>query len=200
MKTTRAWRYAALIACAGLGLTPALAQDKTAKIAVLNDMSSLYADIGGPNSVVAVKMAVQDSGLIAKGWKIDVLSGDHQNKPDVGVNMARQWIDVDKVDAILDTPNFERRARRLQPGEGQEFDPDQFGRRQRRHYRQGLHAEHAIGDLRYLHARQWHRQGADQGRRRQLVLPDRRLRLRVTRWSATPPRSSPPMAARCWVG
>ena len=105
MKTTRARRYAALIACAGLGLaTPALAQDKTAKIAVLNDMSSLYADIGGPNSVVAVKMAVQDSGLIAKGWKIDVLSGDHQNKPDVGVNMARQWIDVDKVDAILDTP------------------------------------------------------------------------------------------------
>src|SRR5450759_4834325 len=106
MKNTLAWRYAALIACAGLGLaSPALAQDKTVKIGVLNDMSSLYADIGGPNSVVAVKMAVQDSGLLAKGWKIDVLSGDHQNKPDVGVNMARQWIDVDKVDAVFDTPN-----------------------------------------------------------------------------------------------
>jgi branched-chain amino acid transport system substrate-binding protein len=76
MRTTLARRYAALIACAGLGLaTPALAQDKTAKIGVLNDMSSLYADIGGPNSVVAVKMAVEDSGLAAKGWKIDVLSG-----------------------------------------------------------------------------------------------------------------------------
>ena len=105
MRTTLARRYAALIACAGLGLaTPALAQDKTAKIGVLNDMSSLYADIGGPNSVVAVKMAVEDSGLAAKGWKIDVLSADHQNKPDVGVNIARQWIDVDKVDAIVDTP------------------------------------------------------------------------------------------------
>ena len=84
---------------------PALAQDKTVKIGVLNDMSSLYADIGGPNSVVAIKMAVEDFGLTAKGWKIDVLSGDHQNKPDVGTNIARQWIENEKVDAIADTPN-----------------------------------------------------------------------------------------------
>src|SRR5690348_12623444 len=96
----------ALIALAGLGLAgPTLAQDKTVKIGVLNDMSSLYADIGGPNSVVAIKMAVEDSGLKAKGWNIEVLSGDHQNKPDVGVNIARQWIDTEKVDAIADTPN-----------------------------------------------------------------------------------------------
>jgi branched-chain amino acid transport system substrate-binding protein len=85
--------------------TPALAMDKTVKIGVLNDMSSLYADIGGPNSVVAVNMAVEDSGLLKKGWKIEVLSGDHQNKPDVGVNITRKWIDTDKVDAIADTPN-----------------------------------------------------------------------------------------------
>src|SRR4029078_7381627 len=64
-----------------------------------------YADIGGPNSVVAIKMAIEDSGLLKKGWKIDVGSGDDQNKPDVGVNLARQWIDNDKVDAIADTPN-----------------------------------------------------------------------------------------------
>jgi len=95
----------ALIALVGLGLAgPALAQDKNIKIGVLNDMSSLYADIGGPNSVAAVKMAVEDSGLKAKGWNIEVLSGDHQNKPDIGVNIARQWIDVEKVDAIADTP------------------------------------------------------------------------------------------------
>jgi len=106
MKMTLAWRSAALIAAAGLGFsTSALAQDKTVKVGVLNDMSSLYADIGGPNSVVAVKMAVEDSGLAAKGWKIEVLSADHQNKPDVGVSIARQWIDSDKVDAIADTPN-----------------------------------------------------------------------------------------------
>jgi len=106
MRTTLARRYAAVIACLGLGLaTSAFAQDKTVKIGVLNDMSSLYADIGGPNSLAAIKMAVEDSGLTAKGWKIDVLSGDHQNKPDVGTNLARQWIDSDKVGAIADTPN-----------------------------------------------------------------------------------------------
>jgi branched-chain amino acid transport system substrate-binding protein len=106
MTTRNARRLAALVTVAGIALAaPAFAQDKNVKIGVLNDMSSLYADIGGPNSVVAIKMAVEDSGLAAKGWKIDVLSGDHQNKPDVGVNIARQWIDSDKVDAIADTPN-----------------------------------------------------------------------------------------------
>jgi branched-chain amino acid transport system substrate-binding protein len=106
MTTTFARRSAALLACAAFGFaTSAYAQDKTVTIGVLNDMSSLYADIGGPNSVVAVKMAVEDSGLAAKGWKIEVVSGDHQNKPDVGVNIARQWIDTQKVDMITDTPN-----------------------------------------------------------------------------------------------
>jgi len=98
-------RYAALFAFTGLAFaSSAMAQDKTVKIGVLNDMSSLYADIGGANSVIAAKMAVQDSGLPDKGWKIEVLSGDHLNKPDVGTNIARQWIDVEKVDAVVDTP------------------------------------------------------------------------------------------------
>ena len=106
MTTTFARRSAALLACAAFGFaTSAFAQDKSVKIGVLNDMSSLYADIGGPNSVAAVKMAVEDSGLKAKGWTIEVLSGDHQNKPDIGVNIARQWIDNDKVDVISDTPS-----------------------------------------------------------------------------------------------
>ena len=106
MRTPLALRYAALLACAGLGFaTAAAAQDKTVRIGVLNDMSSLYADIGGPNSIVAVKMAVEDSGLTKKGWNIEVVSGYHENKPDVGVNITRQWIDTDKVDAIADTPN-----------------------------------------------------------------------------------------------
>jgi branched-chain amino acid transport system substrate-binding protein len=104
--TTFVRRSAALLACAAFGFaTSAYAQDKTVTIGVLNDMSSLYADIGGPGSVVAVKMAVEDSGLLAKGWKIEVISGDHQNKPDVGVNIARQWVDTQKVDMITDTPN-----------------------------------------------------------------------------------------------
>src|SRR5690242_736279 len=106
MRKTPGWRSAALFTLIGFGLAGhAFADDKVVKIGVLNDMSSLYADIGGPNSVAAIKMAVEDSGLAAKGWKIDVVSGDHQNKPDVGVNIARQWIDNDKVDVIADTPN-----------------------------------------------------------------------------------------------
>ena len=83
----------------------ALAQDKTVKIGALSDQSGLYADLGGPGSTLAAQMAVEDSGLTAKGWKIDIISGDHQNKPDVGTAIARQWFDVDKVDVIVDVPN-----------------------------------------------------------------------------------------------
>ena len=86
-------------------ISGAMAGDKVVKIGVLNDQSGLYADLAGPGSVIAAQMAIEDSGLTKKGWKIEVVSGDHQNKPDVGVNLARQWIDNDKVDAIADTPN-----------------------------------------------------------------------------------------------
>src|SRR6202040_3082019 len=81
------------------------AQDKTVKVGALSDQSGLYADLGGPGSTLAAQMAVEDSGLTAKGWKIDIISGDHQNKPDVGTAIARQWFDVDKVDVIVDVPN-----------------------------------------------------------------------------------------------
>ena len=79
--------------------------DKTVKIGSLSDQSGLYSDLGGPGSTLAAQMAVEDSGLTKKGWKIDVISGDHQNKPDIGANIARQWFDVDKVDVIVDVPN-----------------------------------------------------------------------------------------------
>src|ERR1700729_829641 len=83
----------------------AWAQDKTVKIGSPSDQSGLYADLGGPGSTLAAQMAVEDSGLTAKGWKIDIISGDHQNKPDIGTSIARQWFDVDKVDVIVDVPN-----------------------------------------------------------------------------------------------
>ena len=82
-----------------------LAQDKTIKIGVLTDNSGLYSDLGGAGSTLAAQMAVEDSGLAAKGWKIEVISADHQNKPDIAVNTARQWIDVDKVDIFMDVLN-----------------------------------------------------------------------------------------------
>ncbi|KWV50045.1 ABC transporter permease [Bradyrhizobium macuxiense] len=82
----------------------ALAQtmDKVVKVGALGDQSGLYQDIGGPGSTVAAQMAIEDSGLLAKGWKIDLISADHQNKPDVAVNIGKQWIDVDKVDVFVD--------------------------------------------------------------------------------------------------
>jgi len=83
----------------------ASAGDKTVKIGALSDQSGLYSDLGGPGSTLAAQMAIEDSGLTAKGWKIDVISGDHQNKPDIGTSIARQWFDVEKVDAIVDVPN-----------------------------------------------------------------------------------------------
>ncbi|WP_315778945.1 MULTISPECIES: ABC transporter substrate-binding protein [unclassified Bradyrhizobium] len=83
----------------------ASAGDKTVKIGALSDQSGLYSDLGGPGSTLAAQMAIEDSGLTAKGWKIDVISGDHQNKPDIGTSIARQWFDVEKVDVVVDVPN-----------------------------------------------------------------------------------------------
>jgi branched-chain amino acid transport system substrate-binding protein len=95
-----------LAAAVALAAGPAQAQisDGVIKIGVLNDQSGTYADLAGPGSVVAAKMAVEDFGAAAKGMKVEILSADHQNKPDVGSNIARQWYDVDKVDLILDVP------------------------------------------------------------------------------------------------
>ncbi len=92
----------ALALAAGSG---AFAQDKTIKIGVLTDNSGLYSDLGGAGSSLAAQMAVEDSGLAAKGWKISVISADHQNKPDIATNVARQWIDVEKVDIFVDVLN-----------------------------------------------------------------------------------------------
>jgi len=75
------------------------------KIGVLSDMSSLYADLGGAGSVAAAKMAVADFQKDHPNLKVEIVSGDHQNKPDVGTGLANQWFDVDKVDMIIDTPN-----------------------------------------------------------------------------------------------
>jgi branched-chain amino acid transport system substrate-binding protein len=93
----------ALVAVAG----PAAAEisDGVIKIGVLNDQSSLYADLTGQGSVIAARMAVEDYGAAAKGLKVEIIFADHQNKADVGSAIARQWYDADKVDVIVDVPN-----------------------------------------------------------------------------------------------
>jgi len=99
-------RLTTTVAFAAVALfgTAAQAEDINVKLGVLNDMSSLYADISGPGSVIAAKLAVEDFNPAAHGMKVEIISADHQNKPDVGSNIARQWFDVDHVDAILDVP------------------------------------------------------------------------------------------------
>ncbi|HZI77508.1 MAG TPA: ABC transporter substrate-binding protein, partial [Gemmatimonadales bacterium] len=74
------------------------------KVGVLNDQSGVYADVGGKGSVIAAEMAVEDFKPAAHGLQVEVVSADHQNKPDIGANIARQWYDRDGVDAILDVP------------------------------------------------------------------------------------------------
>jgi branched-chain amino acid transport system substrate-binding protein len=88
-----------------LSAAAARADDIQVKLGVLTDMSSLYADDTGPGSVAAAKLAVQDFNPAAHGMKVDIISADHQNKPDIGANIARQWFDTQNVDAILDVPN-----------------------------------------------------------------------------------------------
>src|SRR5687767_6292793 len=90
---------------AGVAVANAQVSDGVIKIGVLNDQSSLYADLTGQGSVVAARMAVEDFGADKKGMKVEIIFADHQNKPDVGSQLARQWYDVDKVDLIADVPN-----------------------------------------------------------------------------------------------
>jgi branched-chain amino acid transport system substrate-binding protein len=90
---------------AGFAFGAGMAQAQiSVKIGVLNDMSGLYADLTGPGSVVPARMAVEDFEAAKKGIKVEIVGADHQNKPDVGSTIARQWYDRDGVDVIVDVP------------------------------------------------------------------------------------------------
>src|ERR1700736_5199025 len=86
------------------GAAHAQISDDVVKIGVLTDMSSLYADATGKGSLAAVQMAVADFGAKVKGKPVEVVAADHENKPDVGISIARNWYDNEKVDAIFDVP------------------------------------------------------------------------------------------------
>jgi branched-chain amino acid transport system substrate-binding protein len=101
-----AMRFFSLVAAVLLS-TAAHAQytDGVVKIGILTDMSGLYADGSGLGSVAAAKLAVADFNAAAKGMKVELISADHLNKPDLGSGLANSWFDVDKVDVIVDVPN-----------------------------------------------------------------------------------------------
>jgi branched-chain amino acid transport system substrate-binding protein len=87
-----------------LGLSTAANAQQKVKIGVLNDMSGLYRDLGGPGSLEAAKLAVEDFAKIDPNLKVEIVSGDHQNKPDIGSSIATKWFDNEGVDAIFDVP------------------------------------------------------------------------------------------------
>jgi len=97
---------AALLAVLALSPGPVYAQisDGVVKIGILNDESGPYAALAGPGSRVAALMAVEDFGAMPKGLQVEIVFADHQNKPDVGARIARQWYDAEKVDVIVDVP------------------------------------------------------------------------------------------------
>jgi len=90
-------------------VAPAMARaqlsDDVVRVGVLTDLSGPYADFAGPGSIVAARMAAEDHGGRVLGKPIEVVGGDHQNKPDVGGALARRWIDTERVDMIIDMPN-----------------------------------------------------------------------------------------------
>jgi branched-chain amino acid transport system substrate-binding protein len=95
--------HRAIVIATALASSSAYAQytDGVIKIGVLSDFSSIYADTSGAGSVTAARLAVEDSGAAAKGMKVEIVSGDHQNKPDLGASIAGSWFDVEKVDVIV---------------------------------------------------------------------------------------------------
>src|SRR5579883_943627 len=113
MKIKSLLSAAAILALSG---GAALAQSGgPVKIGVLNDQTSLYADIGGKGSVEAAKMAAEDAGQVL-GAPVQVIFADHQNKPDIGASIARQWYDQDGVDVITDVPTSSVRSEERRVG------------------------------------------------------------------------------------
>ncbi|MGA1858835.1 ABC transporter substrate-binding protein [Azospirillum sp. 11R-A] len=87
------------------GAAQAQMSDNVIKIGMLSDRSGIYADINGEGSAVAARMAAEEFGNAVNGTKIEIIVGDHQNKADIAANLARQWIDTEKVDVVADVPN-----------------------------------------------------------------------------------------------
>jgi branched-chain amino acid transport system substrate-binding protein len=103
-RSLKAWAAAAAL-CTGAGAALAEYTDGTIKIGVMNDQSGLYSDLSGQGSVWAARKAIEDyCKANTCRDKIEVVFADHQNKPDIGSNIVRQWYDVDKVDAVVDVP------------------------------------------------------------------------------------------------
>src|SRR5436190_12100300 len=95
---------AAALLALGAGTAGAQISGNVVKIGVMNDQSGTYADIAGPGSTLAARMAVEDFKAKEKGLNVEIVAADHQNKPDVGSQIASKWYDAEGVDVIVDVP------------------------------------------------------------------------------------------------
>jgi len=137
---------ALLASCLSAHDARAQISDDVVRIGVLNDQSGLYADLGGPGSVVAARMAVEDFGGAVLGKPVEIVYADHQNKSDVGAAIAREWFEVGKVDMVI---GFDHSAVALAVEQRcRERSYRDCGRgRQHRVYRQVMHADGSVLDL-----------------------------------------------------
>ncbi len=139
-------------AATALAGSRARAQGASLKIGVLGDQSGVYRDLSGPVAVACVRQAIEEMSPHLNGVDVEVVTGDHQNKPDVGASIARQWFDRDGVDVIVDVPEQRRGAGggRGVPGEGQGLH--QQPGHDRRPHRAAMRADHGALDHGHLGA------------------------------------------------
>ena len=173
-----AFAFICLLAFLGVGAARAQVSDNVVKIGVMNDQSGLYADLGGPGSVTAARMAAEDAGGNVLGKPIEIVVADHQNKADVGVAIARRWFESEGVDLAI---GFDHSAVAL----AVEQLAAQYNRiaiagavGSTAFTGKNCTAERGVLDLRQLRADHEPRQIDRRGRARHLVLRHRRLCLR----------------------
>src|ERR1700694_5185256 len=157
------------LSCAASGSLHAEISGNVVRVGVLNDISGIFQDTNGMGSVEAARMAAEDFNGGGKGIKVEIVYADHQNKADVGSAIVRKWLDVDKVDAVVDVPNSavgltinallrdSRMTFLASSTASSDLD------------RQGLLAEHHPMGQRCLGHRQHHGGGDDDARRHRLV-------------------------------
>ena len=153
--------------------TGAQAADDVVKIGVLTDLSATYSDFAGAGSVWAAKRAVEDYLKAHPGMKVEVVSADHQNKPDIAANAARQWFDTDGVDVIVDLVTSSVALAVINIAKEKNKVALVSGGWLFRHLRQGLHRQLHSLDLRYVGTRERNGFSGGENGWRQLVFPDR---------------------------
>ena len=172
----------AALAAAGLGFAGATAQaqgisDDVIRVGFITDMSGVYSDIDGKGGLEAVRMAIEDAGGSINGKKIEVVSADHQNKADVASARVREWFDEQKVDVIIAGTNSST-SLAMAGVAGEKKSPSSPSARAPRPDQCPVLALYRALRLRHRGAGARHRLGGGEGRRQELVLPDRRLRFR----------------------